>query len=186
MDDNKMKLYQWEDLNWDIRYDLEGRSFAYALCPKKNCYCKIPESPIFEHPFEPIYTYRCVNCGYEITLNKTIESKSYDFLSVIASQQYKDAEIINIDGELIRIQREEIKDEDYWIDAKISKNKKGELQLMVLAGSRKSADKAQLFLDPQKERFAFDQNNDHPTQIFAKVVGIFKNSKSEIYAKDEE
>ena len=106
-------------------------------------------------------------------------------MTILESQKYKDAEIINIDGELVRIQRLQESDNDYWIDAKLSKNKKGEVQLMVLAGSKKSKDKTQLFLDPKNERLAFDQNNEHPTNIFAKVVGTFKNSKSEIHSSDK-
>ena len=112
-----------------------------------------------------------------------MEDKANDFLSVRDSLKYKDAEIINIDGELIRVQRKEIKDKDYWIDVKMSKNKKDELQLMILAGSKKSKDKIQLFIDPQNERLAFDQNNEHPSKIFTKVIGIFKNSKSEIHSE---
>jgi hypothetical protein len=113
-------------------------------------------------------------------LNKSIEAKTADAINVVNSLQYKNAEIVNIDGDLIRIQREGIKDDNYWIDAKISKNSKGELQLMVLAGSKSNGVKTQLFLDPKTERLAFDQNNDHPTKIFTKVIGIFKNSTSVI------
>ncbi|HOG15617.1 MAG TPA: GH32 C-terminal domain-containing protein, partial [Candidatus Absconditabacterales bacterium] len=126
------------------------------------------------------YKYACAKCGLTTTLNKSIEEKGEDFLNVLYSKNYKDAEIINLDGDLIRVQREGIKDDDYRIDAKISKNKKGELQLMVLAGSKKEEDKTQLFLDPTHERLAFDQNDSHPREVFSKVVAIFKNSTSAI------
>jgi len=184
MSDEKIKLYFWEGLNWNVNYDINGNPEPFALCPKQKCYCRLTKSK--ESYSKGEYKYCCIKCDFKITLTKAIEDKSTDFLYVMDSLDYKDAEIINIDGELIRVQRKEQKDEDYWIDVKMSKNKKGELQLMVLAGSRKNKDKTQLFLDPKNERLAFDQNNDHPSKIFTKVVGIFKDSKSEIHSKDTE
>jgi hypothetical protein len=184
MGDDNLKLYRWDGLHWNIEYDFNGNPYPYALCPKQRCHCTLIKSKDKYSIGE--YKYCCVKCDFKITLNKSIEDKGSDFLRVFDSLKYKDAEIINIDGELIRVQREEKRDEDYWVDVKISKNKKGELQLMVLAGSKKSKDKTQLFLEPKHERLAFDQNNDHPRQIFAKVVGIFKNSTSEIHSKDKD
>lgn len=115
-----------------------------------------------------------------------MKHKADHFLKILQSQKYKDAEIVNIDGDLIRIQRQEVKDSDYWIDAKISKDKKGNLQLMVLAGSKKTKDKVQLFLDPSNEKLSFDQNDSHPKEIFSKVLAIFKDSNSEIKLDSKE
>lgn len=184
MNNNKKQLYFWSGILWHIDYDFHGNIDVAALCPKHKCCCRLVKSK--ENFVRGEYKYCCVKCDFKICLEKSIENKAVDFDYVMGSYKYQDAEIINIDGELISVQREEKKDNDYWIDAKISKNKKGELQLMVLAGSKKAKDKAQLFLDPKNERLAFDQNNDHPSEIFAKVIGIFKNSKSEIRSKDSE
>lgn len=178
-----MKLYFWANIYWDVEFDLNDCPHTIPLCPKQKCRCRLVKSEKGYYRSE--YKYCCIKCGFTITLDKCIKDKGIDFLTILESLKYKDAEIINIDGELVRVQREEKKDKDYWIDVKISKNKKDELQLMVLAGSKKSKNKVQLFLEPKNERLAFDQNNAHPSQIFAKVVGIFKNSKSEIYSKDE-
>jgi hypothetical protein len=184
MNDEKIKIYRWAGLHWDVAIDINGESWAFALCPRQKCHCKLNKSK--KEFVMGEYKYYCVKCDFKITLKKSIEDKATDFIKVLDSFEYEDAEIINIDGELIRVQREEKKDKDYWIDVKMSKNKKGELQLMVLAGSKKSKDKAHLFLEPKSERLAFDQNNDHPSQIFTKVVGIFKNSKSKICSKDKD
>jgi len=46
--------------------------------------------------------------------------------------------------------------------------------------------KVQLFLDPQNDRLSFDQNNEHPVRIFAKVIAIFKNSKTEILSNNDD
>ncbi|OGY35231.1 MAG: hypothetical protein A3D99_00990 [Candidatus Andersenbacteria bacterium RIFCSPHIGHO2_12_FULL_45_11] len=178
MEEQKIQLYLWEGLNWDIDYDINGYGTPFALCSKQKCNCRLIKS---KEPYsQGEYKYKCIKCDFKITLNKDIADKGTDFINILESLKYKDAEIINIDGDLIRVQREEKKDEDYWIDVKISKNKKDELQLMVLAGSKKGQDKVQLFLDPHNERLSFDQNNHHPKEIFAKVIAIFKNSKTEI------
>jgi len=178
-----MQIFYWDGLYWDMNCDINGKEDPIALCPKQKCFCKLIKSK--EQYSIGEYKYRCIKCDFKITLNKSIEDKSIDAIHVVNSLQYKDAEIVNIDGDLIRIQREGIKDDDYWIDVKISKNKKNELQLMVLAGSKKNNEKIQLFLDPTNERLSFDQNNDHPSKIFTKVIGIFKNSKSEICAQEQ-
>lgn len=176
------RVYKWSDLHWSVEWGFNSGAYAKALCPIQRCNCELKKSD--SHRNIPPFNYECVKCGYKVTLKKPLELLSGDFIQVYESLQYKDAEIINIDGDLIRIQRDFQKDDNYWVDVKLSKNKKGQLQLMVLAGSKKNSDKAQLFLDPVNERLAFDQNNDHPTRIFAKVVATFKNSNVEMQSKE--
>lgn len=179
---SKKRLYFWEGIHWEENYDINHNPDPVAHCPKQKCNCILRKS---KEPYAlGEYKYFCIKCGYKITLNKSIEEKGIDFMDVFLSQEYKNAEIVNIDGELIRIQKQEQRDNDYWIEAKLSKNKKGQVQLMILAGSKKQKDKTQLFLDPSTERLAFDQNNDHPRKIFTKVTATFKNSKSEITDKN--
>jgi len=45
--------------------------------------------------------------------------------------------------------------------------------------------KTQLFIEPEKEKMSFDQNNDHPREVFSKVTAIFKKSSSEINLKNK-
>lgn len=182
MSDSSIKLYLWEGLHWDIDYDINGNPYSQIpLCPKQKCNCKLKKSKETYSIGE--YKYCCSRCDFKVTLNKSIEDKASDLLDIIESQKYRDAEIINIDGELIRIQREEVKDSDYWIDVKLSKNRKDEVQLMVLAGHKKNKTKAQIFLDPKAEKMAFDQNNHHPSDVFTKVSATFKKSTSEMKSK---
>ena len=179
MNRDNIQLYLWEGLHWDIDYDINGNPYSQIpLCPKQKCNCRLKKSKETYSIGE--YKYNCVRCDFKITLNKSIEEKASDLIDIIESQKYKDAEIINLDGELVRVLREEQKDLDYWVDVKISKNRKDEVQLMVLAGSKKEKNKTQLFLDPQNEKVSFDQNNNHPKEIFSKVVATFKDSKTEI------
>ncbi len=184
MSNQKIRLYLWEGLHWDIDYDINGNPYSQIpLCPKQKCNCKLKKSKESYSMGE--YKYYCSRCDFKVTLSKPIEEKANDILDIVESQKYKDAEIVNIDGELIKVQREQAVDSDYWADVKISKNKKGEVQLMVLAGSRKDKDKAQLFIDPKNEKVSFDQNNNHPIEIFSKVTAIFRNSTSKTTLKDK-
>lgn len=182
MINNKKRFHSCKGLFWDYKLDLHGYpSYMTAFCPRCNCFLEKSREAYSIGE----YKYQCQNsdCDFKITLRKSVEKLSGEVSQLINAEQYKDAEVINLDNDLIRIQRESRFDNNYWIDAKISKNRRGELQLMVLAGSKNNEDKVQLFLDPTNERLAFDQNNDHPSQIFAKVVGVFKNSKAEIHSK---
>ncbi len=174
-----MNLFQWDGVNWEVYLDYYRLKRANARC--LNCRCKLKKSKVPYGLGE--YKYTCPRCHKTIILDKLLEEKTSDFLDILDAEDYKDAEIINLDGDLIRVQRKEAKDIDYWADVKISKNKKNELQLMVLAGSKKDKHKTQLFLDPKHERLGFDQNNEHPSQIFSKVEATFKKSKSEINEK---
>lgn len=162
------KLYRYGWLLWD-HYNYNGIS---GHCP--NCKCVLTKSKDDYSRWE--YKYDCIKCDFKITLNKSIDDKWEDVIKVIDAEDFKDAEIINLDGDLVRVQREWIKDEDYRVDVKISRNKRDELQLMVMAGSKKDSNKIQLFLDPTHEKLSFDQNNNQPREIFSKVIAIFKNS----------
>ncbi len=179
----KKKVHRWAGIHWYIKHDWNGNPEWEALCPKNKCHCKIKKSKEPHSIGEDKYI--CIKCDFKITLLKSLEDYALDVLDIIETWKYKDAEVINLEGDLIRIGREEVKDNDCWIDAKLSKNNKGEVQLMVMAGHKKIDDKVQLFIDPKNERLAFDQNNRHPSEIFSKVTAVFRNSSSEIRLKSE-
>ena len=91
MNDEKTRLYFWEGLYWDIDYDINGNPYPFAFCPKQKCYCKLKKSKEGYSIGE--YKYCCVKCDFKITLNKSIEDKGIDFIDVMDSLKYKDAEI---------------------------------------------------------------------------------------------
>ncbi len=186
MKHKKLIIYHWHKINWHLFYVKNPFSGSISthttpLCPNPKCNCNLKKSK--EKYSIGEYKYECINCDFKITLDKPIEEKTEDFISISKSFKFKNADIINIDGELIKVKNEHKSDDDYWVEVKISKNKKNEAQLMVLAGSRKSKDKAQLFIEPKNEKMTFDQNNDHPRHIFTKITATFRNSQSNISLK---
>lgn len=173
---DKKTLYRFEGLLWDT-------SKNKALCPAPNCFCELED---FEDDDLKYYTYKCIRCEFEITSNRSIYGSSLIVEKILNSDQYKNSEIINLDGDSIRVSRQQIDDFDYWADVKISKNKKGQIQLMVLAGSKKENDKAQLFIEPKNEKLSFDQNNLHPKEVFVRVDAIFRDSNHSIKSNKQD
>ena len=164
-------MYRFDGLLWDY-------SQRKALCPAPNCFYELEQEYYFENGDQTIY--KCIKCEFKTTLNGTFYEKLNYVQKILESHEYKNSEIINLDGDSIRVSRQQIDDFDYWADVKISKNKKGQIQLMVLAGSKKENDKAQLFIEPKNERLSFDQNNLHPKEVFVRVDAVFKGSKHSI------
>jgi hypothetical protein len=173
---DKKTLYRFDGLLWDTS---ENR----ALCPVPNCFCELED---YEDDDLEYYTYKCIKCEFTITSARSIYSSYQIVRKILESDQYKNSEIINLDGDSIRVAREQIDDSDYWADVKISKNKKGQIQLMVLAGSKKENDKAQLFIEPKNEKLSFDQNNLHPKEVFVRVDAIFRDSNHSIKSNKQD
>lgn len=64
------------------------------------------------------------------------------------------------------------KDSSVWVRAKVTESKAG-LRLIVWAGDKSKKNKTQLFVEPEIQRLSFDQNDDHPMEVFAKVEATF-------------
>ncbi|KKR06249.1 MAG: hypothetical protein UT34_C0001G0289 [candidate division WS6 bacterium GW2011_GWF2_39_15] len=167
---DKEKLYKWRGLLWQIIDD----DWAVARCMKDNCDVRWENE---DDVYDNVYT-TCPKCGNKVELEGERREIIEDIIKIINSDKFKGADIVNLDDEYITVTQSKKEDDDYWVRASISENRKGETQLMVLAGSRKSKNKTQLFIDPQNERVSFDQNNDHPREVFSKVNAIFKKSST--------
>jgi hypothetical protein len=180
---DRKTLHAWKGVVWAIEHDYndagDEETYAIARCPNKDCHCPL-KLLWLDREQDNAWHYSCINCDFAIKMQHKIDDMGYHLLQVLESQDYKDAEIIKVDGELITVRRGNESDSDYWVDARLSKNKQGKMQLMVLAGSKKEQDKAQLFLDLANERLSFDQNDDHPKDVFAKVVATFRDSATGI------
>jgi hypothetical protein len=178
MSDSQYKLYQWAGVLWSYEGFVKGvGSIVKCRCPNDKCELNINSK------YKDLLS--CPKCDFHIELDKSYYEKEKDALKIIASDYWKDAEVVNIDGEVIKVGKEIIKDPDYWVKAYISKSIKGVKQLMVLVGSKKEDDKVQLFIDIDNEKLSFDQNNRHPKELLTKVTAEFKGSKSQMELKEE-
>lgn len=168
---NGLKLYKCKGILWSYEY--------YEVKP----HCPIDKCELNVEYNDMETDFSCPQCDFTVSMKKDYPYLRDDIEKIICADSFKDAEIVNIDGESIKIAKEEGKDSDYWLEASISKNSKGVKQVMVLAGSRKNEDKTQLFLDIDNEKLSFDQNNDHPKKLLAKVTATFKDTTSTISEK---
>jgi hypothetical protein len=117
---------------------------------------------------------KCEDDGRIFDLPRTFGEEKQYVLAKIDAQIFAKMPTISLDDELIPVAKKELKDTDYWILAKVTKSKSG-TRLIVWAGSKKDKNKAQLFVEPELQRMSFDQNDDHPTEVFAKVEATFKD-----------
>lgn len=173
------KLYRKYGILWEIE-NYNFQTSATPRCPICRLYIeKSKESYSLGE-----WKYKCIDCDFKVVLHDDVSNLGNKISNIIESEYVQNYDVVNLDGELIKIKNETEKDEDYWINAKISKNKKGGKQLMILIGSRKQDDKVQLFADIDNQKLSFDQNNTHPKELLAKVVAEFKDSFSEINLKN--
>lgn len=171
------RLYKWSGVFWSIEGITNHGPIVRARCPNDRCELNMNSK------YRTILT--CPKCNFKVTLNKSYYEKQEDAAKIMNSDYWKDAEVVNIDGEMTKVGKEVVEDPDYWVKAYVSKNVKGVKQLMILVGSKKETDKTQLFLDIDNEKLSFDQKDKHPREILAKVTAEFKESKSEIEQKEE-
>ena len=178
MEKSISKLYKWAGVLWSYEGFVKGfGSIVKCRCPKDRCELNI--NPKYKTLLS------CPKCDFHIELDKSSYDMEEDALKIIVSDYWKDSEVVNIDGEMVKVGKEVVEDPDYWVKAYISKSIKGVKQLMVLVGSKNETDKTQLFLDIDNEKLSFDQKDKHPKEILAKVIAEFKESKSEIELKEE-
>ncbi len=170
-----LKLYKWDGVFWSIEGITNHGPIVKARCPNDRCELNMNS--------EYRTTLTCPKCDFQITLNKPYHEKKEDVAKIIHSDYWKDADVVNIDGEMTKVGKEVVEDSDYWVRAYISKNIKGVKQLMVLVGSKKETDKTQLFIDIDNEKLSFDQKDKHPKEIFTKVVATFKDTEAKIEKK---
>ena len=92
----------------------------------------------------------------------------------IDSMVFKQYKVMNLDDSAIPVLKEDIKDKNnpYWIRAKFTESKSG-TRLIIWAGNREAKNKTQLFVEPELKRLSFDQNDDHPLDVLAKVEVTF-------------
>lgn len=178
--DRYNNIYEWKGLRW--RLDAYTNGFK-ALCSASKCNCEITYKYSYYSDGFEYYIYQCPKCSHKYTLDRYVNEMSEDLSKVLRSHQFENSEVINIDGELIKIgESHKEEDEDYWVRVKLSRNKKDQLQLMVLIGEKGEEEKVQLFIEPATERLSYDQKNMHPSELLSRVVATFKESKTTIAA----
>lgn len=126
---------------------------------------------------------RCEEDGKLFKLPRTYGDEKAYVINKKDAQVFAKMPTISLDDEIIPVAKEELKDTDYWVLAKVTESKSG-TRLIIWAGSKKDKNKTQLFIEPELKRMSFDQNDDHPTEVFTKVEATFVNGIKTQIEKD--
>jgi hypothetical protein len=105
----------------------------------------------------------------------------------VASEVYRNAEIISIDG----IQTPQIKlklkipdeNKNYWIEGRLNTSNKGK-QLVLYVGEKNITGKAQIFANLDQEKLSFDHKDRKPEEIISKITVEFPSTKKMIIYSD--
>ncbi len=171
------KLYLFDEVLWSKEGLTRSGPIIILRCP--NDYCELSS--------KSEYHFVCPMCGFFKIFNKNVREQKDIVRRMIKSFDFQNSEVFRIEDEMVKVRKKAEKDEDYWIEVCMSKNRDGKKQLVIYAGSRKNEDdKVQFFLDLENEKLSFDQKDTLPEKIFTKVVATFKNSSSSIISKKNE
>lgn len=112
--------------------------------------------------------------GHLVDIPRKYKKEKEFVKNKIDAQVFSKFPAINLDDSMIPVAKENIKDKDnpYWIRSKITESKSG-TRLIIWAGNREAKNKTQLFIEPEIKKLSFDQNDDHPLEVFSKVEVTF-------------
>jgi hypothetical protein len=187
-------LVRVDNIKW-WETENNGSRTVVPLCPQHNLRLT-PKITHERYTLAGITKYRAVSgdrsttliCQddgtHQIELPREFSVQKSHVINKIDSRIFSELKTITLDDEIIPVAKEELKNSDYWVRAKVTESKSG-TRLIVWAGSKKEGNKAQLFVEPELKRLSFDQNDDHPLDIFAKVEATFRHDTT-ITMKDNQ
>lgn len=187
--DQEDKLKRIDGIKWWISI-VNGLRVPVPLCPQHNLRLEPKPGHSYYHnisrprPTTTATELECAEGPHSFHIPRQFGQEISYVINKADALIFEKMKVQNFDDELIPVASEELKDSSYWIRSKITDSKAG-TRLIIWAGDRSKHNKTQLFIEPELKRLSFDQNDDHPTEVFAKVEVTFAdNIKASI--KDEE
>jgi len=177
------KLIRLDGIKWFDTVDNVGQRNLTPICPQHNLrlspvilYEKTYRAGFVQDTPQSFDKSKQLRCdegeGHFLDLPRQYGREKNYIADKIAATSFAKMPVINLDDEVIPVAQEELKNTDYWVRAKVTESKSG-TRLIVWAGSKSKKNKVQLFVEPELKRMSFDQNDDHPLEVFAKVEAIF-------------
>lgn len=170
-----------DGVKWWMTKDTTGSRITVPLCIQHNLRLRGIPGQTFNRLNRRVIHYDAhqsqnLKCdedgGHIIKIPRTLENEELYVLNKVDAPIFAQMKVLNLDDEVIPVASEELKDTDYWVKAKVTKSKSG-TRLIVWAGDKSAKNKTQLFVEPSIKRLSFDQNDDHPLEVFAKVEATF-------------
>jgi hypothetical protein len=179
MNDDLMRV---DDIDWWIPASSNGVRQPVPVCPKHHLrlkpvirqYWNSTFGKNINHHSDRSTELSCAEGPHKISLPREYGTEREYVIDKIDAKIFAQMKILNLDDEAIFVAEKELKDKEspYWIKGKVIESKAG-TRLIIWAGNRNSKNKTQLFVEPDLKRLSFDQNDDHPTEVFAKVEATF-------------
>lgn len=168
-------------MKWLITKSTTGNRMVVPLCPQHDLRLN-PVQPTQRNPYggntkgrrSQARQMKCAEGPHFIDIPREFGNQEQYVLDRIDALTFKKMEVLNLDDEAIPVAEKELKDKDspYWVKAKVTESKSG-TRLVIWAGDRLKKNKAQLFVEPEIKKLGFDQNDTHPSDVFAKVEVTF-------------
>jgi hypothetical protein len=184
------KLPIIDGIKWYVYPTKSGIRYAQPLCLQHNMRLQpIKDYKIYDRGKyrdnwnDEAKTLSCTEDNHTIKLPRKYEDQRQHVINKVDSLNFSKMEVINLDDAAVPVAKEDLKDTDHWVRSKVTKSKSGD-RLIIWAGNCSEKNKTQLFVEPSIKKLGFDQNDDHPTKVFAKVEVTFANGvKSSISKK---
>jgi len=190
----KQQILRIDGVKWCITSAPNGTRLAVPLCPLHNLRLdpkpeKYYSSRLQTRTTRPEFTAKELECAegqHILNIPREFGEEQKYIINRVDALIFKEMTVLNLDDEAIPVASYELKkDTPYWVKAKITESKSG-IRLIVWAGDRLRKNKTQLFVEPEIKRLSFDQNDDHPTEIFAKIEATFSENVTAIISKKKE
>ncbi|MDN5275451.1 MAG: hypothetical protein JWN33_100 [Candidatus Saccharibacteria bacterium] len=171
-----------DKIKWIVYQTSPGVRETQPLCPQH--YLRLRPSPdqiysqvshkYISRPDSTATQLQCAEGPHFLDIKRKYSEEKLYVIDRLDALTFEKATYIYLDDKAIPLATDEHKGKDspVWVKAKVTESKSG-LRLIVWAGDRSKKSKAQLFIEPEIQRMSFDQNDDHPLKVFAKVDALF-------------
>lgn len=160
-----------DGIKWHVQY--LSAEYTKPLCPKHHLTLSLE----LNNP--NVCWLKCQECENNYTVPREYNTQKNYIIDKLNSKEFKKMKFINLDDEFIPIAEDKTdsKDDRYFVKAILTESKVGQ-RLVVYAGEKGKKDKAQIFVEPEIKRLAFDQTDLHPSDVFLKLEGTFDDGTS--------
>lgn len=136
---------------------------------------------------EKSHKLECAEGPHRIDIPREYGNEKAYVINRIDALVFSKMPVLNLDEEAILVAKDKLKDPSntYWVRYKFTESKSG-TRLILWAGDRAKKNKSQLFIEPGLKRMNFDQNDDHPTDVFVKLEATFSDNVKTVIKKNKE
>jgi len=174
------QLIRVDKIKWWLTKATDGTRLPVPLCPQHNLRLSRVRPKEYDSRYRRSVAIsdgdakklKCEEGPHFFDLPRTFaEEKSY-VINRWDSRVFAKMPVLNLDDEAVPVAKEELRNSDYWVRAKVTESKAG-TRLVIWAGNKAKKNKTQLFVEPELKKLGFDQYDDHPNEVFSKVEATF-------------